>query len=138
MVHYIFALLLLTTPVAARAQESAVAASTFVNSLSLWVAVVVGIIASLLVFADAKRIGGGVLGKVYYYFAIGMLLIVLGFLAVVVPPWADMFTIMRVHDGMFILGYLIIAIGARKIIVAYDKPTKPVVKENAESLDQVV
>ena len=71
-----------------------------------------------MVLSNAKKIGGGVLAKVYYHFGIGMLAVVVGFLAVVVPPWSSPTVIMRTHDILFVVGYAIMAIGARKMLVA--------------------
>lgn len=107
-------------PLLARAQEdmSGVAPGTFVNSIALWIAVGIGFIASFLVFRNAHKIGGGTLGKVYYHFGFGMLLVVLGFFVVVIPAWAEDVIIMRTHDVLFIAGYLVMAFGAQKILTA--------------------
>ena len=110
-------LALLALPTMALAQEADGSVS-FVNSISLWIAIIVGLIASFMVLTYAKKIGGGVLQKVYYLFGAGMLLVVLGFLAVVVPPWASMFVIMRTHDALFIVGMGLMAFGGGKLLKA--------------------
>lgn len=102
--------------VGAQNNAEGASASTFVNSLPLWIAVAVGFIATFLVFRNARRIGGGVLTSVYKHFGWGMLFVVLGFLAVVVPPWAPAEIIMRTHDALFVIGYLVMAYGAHKIL----------------------
>lgn len=104
-------------PALAFAQEEA-GSESFVNSVSLWVAIAVGIIASLMVLRGASKIGGGVLGTVYKYIGVGMLVVVLGFVAVVVPAWASEFVVGRTHDVLFIVGYLIMALGAQKMLTA--------------------
>ena len=115
-------LFILVFPVLLFAQEEAsgVSSATFVNSMALWIAVGVGFIATFLVFRNAKKIGGGTLGKVYYHFGAGMFLVVLGFLAVVVPPWAEESIVMRTHDVLFVLGYLVMAFGAQKILTVLE------------------
>lgn len=116
---FIFPLLALfvTLPQVAGAQESG-ANLSFVNSASLWIAVIVGVIASLLVLRNAKVIGKSMLAHVYTLFGIGMLLVVLGFVAVVVPPWAEGFVIMRTHDVLFIIGFALMAYGAGRMLKA--------------------
>lgn len=89
---------------------------TFVNSASLWIAIVVGFIAAGMVFRNAQKIGGGSLQKVYNFFASGMFLVVLGFFSVVVPSWAPTFVIMRTHDILFIIGFAAMAYGASKML----------------------
>ena len=118
LVTYLFLALVNVAPVVSLAQDDIQGASsgTFVNSMPLWIAVGIGFIATFLVFRNAQKIGGGVLGKVYYHFGTGMFLVVLGFLAVVVPPWASEVIIMRTHDALFVMGYLIMAFGAQKIL----------------------
>ena len=106
-----------SVPFVSHAQEG-VDTNTFVNSLPLWIAVIVGIVASMMVLANAKKIGKSELSKVYNCFGIGMLLVVLGFLAVVVKPWAAPSVIMRTHDVLFVLGYVIMAFGAGRMLKA--------------------
>lgn len=91
---------------------------SFVNSISLWIAIIIGLIASFTTLRNAHKIGASALGRVYTWFGWGMFLVVLGFLAVVVPPWADPFTIMRTHDLLFILGFGFMASGASRLLLA--------------------
>lgn len=105
-------------PFTAFAQEDAMDSYSFVNSLSLWGAVIIGLVASIMVLMNAKKMQGGMFGGVLKYFGIGMFLVVLGFLAVVVPPWADGNVIMRVHDLAFVIGYIFMAMGAKKLLAA--------------------
>jgi len=108
--------ILLSTPMVAAAQEESTGASSFVNSLSLWGAVIIGIIASVMVLANSRKMKGGIFGSVLVWFGAGMLVVVLGFLVVVVPPWAPMAVIMRTHDIAFIIGYLFMAYGAKQLL----------------------
>lgn len=87
----------------------------FANSISLWIAIVVGVATSV---RNARRIGGRVLASMYTYFGISMVLVVLGFFAIVIPVWAPSFLVGRVHDVLFIVGYAIMAIGTKKILTA--------------------
>lgn len=102
--------------------EDGVGASTFVNSLSLWVAVSVGAIASVSSFALGRQLHekgfgliGNIFGRAVNYFSVGMFIVMSGFFAVVVPPWSSPFVIMRVHDFLFIIGYVTMLFGAREL-----------------------
>lgn len=118
--NYIHTLTLgaLLAPGLVLAQEEGIGATDFINSTSLWVAVVVGIVAGILVLRNARKIGGGVLQKVYNFFGVGMLLVVAGFFVVVIPVWASPFVIMRTHDFLFIIGFGVMAYGAKLILKA--------------------
>jgi hypothetical protein len=92
---------------------------SFANSFSSGIALVVGVLASTLVFVNAKKIGGGTLARVYNYFGIGMLFNLAGFAISIMPtPWAQFLTSFRVHDSLFIIGYTAMAVGAKKILDA--------------------
>ena len=108
----------LGTPLWVWAQEEGASGTTFVNSVALWIAVAVGVTASVMVLRNAQKIGGGTLGQVYTMFGIGMLLVVIGFFVVVIPPWAAPAVIMRTHDLLFVAGYAVMSVGARKILTA--------------------
>lgn len=95
--------------------------SLSMNSLALWLAVAVAVIATASVFWDAKRIQGGVLGQVYTYFGVGMLLILAGFIVLIIKPLNINLVFLSLHDIFYIIGYLIVAIGAKKIISEYKK-----------------
>jgi len=102
--------------------EDGVGAATFVNSLSLWIAVSVGAVASALSFAFGRQLSkkgfgliGEIFGKAIDYFSAGMFIVMSGFFAVVVPPWSSPFVIMRVHDFLSIIGYITMLFGARQL-----------------------
>lgn len=90
-----------------------------INSITLWLAVAVGIIATASIFWDAKQFKGGVLEKFYHYFGFGMFLILAGLVVLIVKPWDVDLALLRLHDIFYIIGFLIIIIGAKKIIKAY-------------------
>lgn len=91
----------------------------FANSFSVGLAMVVGVLASFLVFVNAKKIGGGALAKVYNYFGLGMLFNLAGFAVSSLPhSWAPFLTTFRARDLLFIVGYTAMAVGAKKILDA--------------------
>lgn len=92
---------------------------SFANSFSVGIAMLVGILASFLVFVNAKKIGGGALAKVYNYFGLGMLFNLAGFVVSSLPnSWAPLLTVFRARDIFFIIGYTAMAVGAKKILDA--------------------
>lgn len=109
-------LFLLMSPIVVLADELHVDESDkFIHDISLWGAIVVGFIATAMVLNYARKIGGGVLQKVYCHFGFGMLFVVLGFLVMVLPAWS---ITAKIHDVFFALGMIIMAIGARKLLKA--------------------
>ena len=89
---------------------------SFSNSISLWIAIAIGAVATFMVFRIANRIGGGVLRVVYNYFAVGMLLITGASIIIVLPAWAPSFVVSRTHDMILILGFGIMVYGAKKLL----------------------
>jgi len=104
----------LLTPALAFAQEEG--DIDFINSFELWIALAVGVLATVIVLRNAHKIGKSSLQKVYYFFGFGMLLTVFGFLSVVIPLWTDPFIIMRVHNVLFIVAFGLMAYGASKML----------------------
>jgi len=105
--------LLWVTPVLAQEDDTAEVA-TFVGSYTLWVAIIIGFIASLATLFYANELKGGVIGTALILFGVGMLFVVLGFLAVVVS-WTNTDTQKIVHDLAFILGYILMLSGAFRL-----------------------
>ena len=62
-------------------------ASIFAGNFSLLLSILIGIIANVIIFRAAKRLGGGLFGSVLNYIGIGVSFIVLGTIATVVNPW---------------------------------------------------
>ncbi len=92
---------------------------SFANSFSVSIAVLVGALANILVFVNAKKIGGGALAKVYKYFGVGMLFNLAGFATSSYSAYLpSILTNFRAHDIFFILGYTAMAVGAKKILDA--------------------
>lgn len=92
---------------------------SFANSFSVGLAILVGALASFLVFVNAQKIGGGALAKVYNYFGLGMLFNLAGFaVSSFSNSWAPFLTTFRARDILFIIGYTAMAVGAKKILDA--------------------
>lgn len=88
----------------------------YFNSFSLFVAVVVGFVATLSIMLDARKLRGGVLEKVYHKFAIGMFIIMASFVILIVKKWDVDLVFMKLRDLLYIVGYLMLAMGARSFI----------------------
>ena len=88
--------------------------TTFAGSYTLWIAIVIGLVASILTFRYAIQMKGSTVGQILNLFGFGMFVVVLGFLSVVVA-WADAPTQKIVHDLLFILGYILMLVGASRI-----------------------
>ena len=102
-----------TLPVFAQEAESA-GTATFTGSITLWIAIIIGFIASFLTLSYAVQMKGSTVGTILSLFGIGMFLVVVGFLAVVVA-WAPAPVQKLVHDLVFIIGYVLMLVGATRI-----------------------
>lgn len=90
-------------------------ASVFTGNFSLLLSILIGIVAVVIVFRSAKRLGGGLFGSVLNYVGIGVSLIVLGTLSTVVDPWYVGLGFNIASTVCFALGYVFIVIGANKL-----------------------
>lgn len=98
--------------------DSALADTTSIlSSYSFWSFVIVAIGTSILVFLTALRMKGGLFSKVLYYFAAGMVLIFLGYLLISVPACAALSYSKIVHDALYLIAYLLMALGANRLYV---------------------
>jgi hypothetical protein len=91
-------------------------ASVFAGSFSLLLSIIIGIIATFIVFRAAKKLGGGLFGSVLNYIGIGMSLIVLGTIATIVDPWYTGLGFNIVSTVCFAIGYIFTVIGANKLL----------------------
>jgi hypothetical protein len=91
-------------------------ASIFAGNFSLLLSIIIGIIATVLVFRAARKMGGGLFGSVLNYIGIGMLLIVLGTIATVIDPWFTVFWFSIVSTVFFATGYIFMVVGANKLL----------------------
>ena len=111
------ALSFLMSPLFLYAAGSIETDTAFVGSLSLWVAIVIGTLTSLVVLRYAYQIGSqSLLGRVFLFFAAGMLVIVFALVLVIIPPWNTEFIIARVHDLLFVMGFGLMATGAGQML----------------------
>jgi hypothetical protein len=90
-------------------------ASIFAGNFSLLLSIVIGIIATVIVFRAAKKMGGGLFGSVLNYIGIGMVLIVLGTIATVMDPLFTGYWFSLVSTVCFAVGYIFTVIGANKL-----------------------
>ena len=106
----------LTAPTLVYAKGMALDNRTFENSPTLWLATIVGVIACGAVFQNAREMRGGVVGSALLFIGIGMLLMVIGLFLIVVPPWSPDRLILRIHDILFVFGYILMAIGGHRLL----------------------
>lgn len=90
-------------------------ASIFAGNFSLLLSIVIGAIATVIVFRAARKLGGGLFGAVLNYIGIGMMLIVFGTIATVVGPLFTGFWLNLVSTICFAIGYIFTVIGANKL-----------------------
>jgi hypothetical protein len=98
-----------------QAQDSFAYASIFAGNFSLLLSILIGIIAVVIVFRAAKKLGGGLFGSVLNYIGVGILLIVLGTLATVIDPLFSGFWLNLVSTVCFSVGYIFTVLGANKL-----------------------
>src|SRR3990167_8040011 len=91
-------------------------ASIFAGNFSLLLSILIGIIANVIIFRAAKRLGGGLFGSVLNYIGIGVSFIVLGTIATVVNPWFISFWFNITSTVCFAVGYIFTVIGANKLL----------------------
>ena len=91
-------------------------ASVFAGNFSLLLSIIIGIIATFIVFRAAKKLGGGLFGSVLNYIGVGVSFIVLGTIATVVDPWYMGFGFNIVSTVCFAIGYIFAVIGANKLL----------------------
>ncbi|OHA94506.1 MAG: hypothetical protein A3E02_02530 [Candidatus Zambryskibacteria bacterium RIFCSPHIGHO2_12_FULL_38_34] len=91
-------------------------ASIFAGNFSLLLSILIGIIANVIIFRAAKRLGGGLFGSVLNYIGIGVSFIVLGTIATVVNPWFISFWFNITSTACFAVGYIFTVIGANKLL----------------------
>ena len=91
-------------------------ASLFAGNFSLLLSLVIGAIATFLVFRAAKKLGGGLFGSVLNFIDVGMLFIVLGTLATVINPSTTNLWLNITSTAFFALGYIFMVLGANKLL----------------------
>jgi len=99
-----------------RVQDQFGYASLFAGNFSLLLSVVIGFIATFLVFRSAKNLGGGLFGLVLNYIGIGVLLIVLGTIATIMALWSGVWWANIASTVCFAIGYIFVVIGANRLL----------------------
>ena len=96
--------------------DSVAYASIFAGNFSLLLSIVIGIIATFIVFRAARKLGGGLFGSVLNYIGIGMLFVVLGTISTVIDSWITDSLFNIIGTAFFALGYIFMVIGANKLL----------------------
>jgi ABC-type spermidine/putrescine transport system permease subunit II len=91
-------------------------ASLFAGNFSLLLSIVIGLIATFLVFRSAKKLGGGLFGLVLNYIGIGVLMVVFGTIATVMSLWSGSLWANIISTVCFAIGYIFVVIGANKLL----------------------
>lgn len=91
-------------------------ASIFAGNFSLLLSIVIGIIATYLVFRVAQKLGGGLFGSVLNYIGVGMLLIVLGTISTLADSWFTGLWFNISSIAFFATGYIFMVVGANKLL----------------------
>lgn len=91
-------------------------ASMFAGDFSLLLSIVIGLIATFLVFRSAKKLRGGLFGIVLNYIGVGMSLVVFGTLSSVVGQWSGEFWLNILSTVLFAVGYIFMVISANKLL----------------------
>lgn len=91
-------------------------ASMFAGNFSLLLSIVIGIIATYLVFRAAKKMGGGLFGSVLNYIGVGMVFMILGTMSFVLDTWTQDLWLSIINTVCFAFGYIFIVVGANKLL----------------------
>ena len=91
-------------------------ASNFAGSLSLWLAIIIGIIASILVLRSARKMGGGLFGAVLKLIGVGMFVVAIGSVFLALPSLIPQNFTSLAHTVFFSVGYICMVLGANKLL----------------------
>lgn len=106
-------LMALLAPLPALAQQ-AVVSQQFSQTL-LTIAIVLGLGASVYVFVLSMKMGGGAIAGALLLYGAGMISVVVSLLSVTWwKPLADSYAGL-LHDGFFIIGFILMMIGSNKV-----------------------
>ncbi|GMQ95004.1 MAG: hypothetical protein BMS9Abin13_114 [Patescibacteria group bacterium] len=105
----------LLLPSVSFAQDAYSGATLILSSYSFISAIAVGILTSIMVLINARKMKGGIFGSVLYYIGVGMLFVIGGFAASFLSLEFPVYVTNMLRDILFIAGYVIMAIGAGKL-----------------------
>lgn len=98
------------------ADDGIVYASMFTGDFSLLLSIVIGIIATVLVFRSAKKMGGGLFGHILNYIGFGTMFIVFGSLTIFLNSWLPELWLRVFSTLFFAFGYIFMVIGANRLL----------------------
>ena len=98
------------------AEGGIVYASKFTGDFSFLLSIVIGVIATFFVFKVARKMGGGLFGKVLSYVGFGMVLIIVGTISIALESFVPEIFVTITHNMFFALGFIFLAIGADKLL----------------------
>lgn len=119
MKYIVFIISLFLTPVVSFAQEVDYSETTSILMMySLGSAVVIGIITSIIVLINGRRMKGGIFGSTLTYFGVGMFIVLLGSVLMVFPSIIPDYMENSLPSILNTVGYVIIAVAANKLLNA--------------------
>ena len=95
--------------------EEITAVSNTLQAYVLISAVIIAIVATIVVFRNARKMKGGVFGSVLNFFGIGMVAILLGFISDSELSFLPVDDVNVVGNILFIVGYILMAVAAVKM-----------------------
>ncbi|MHB8651969.1 MAG: hypothetical protein ACYC8S_02435 [Minisyncoccota bacterium] len=91
------------------------AVASILSAYSFWSFLIIAVVTTALVFVTASRMRGGLFSKVLIYFGCAMTLIFFGGLLAGMPTGDGAGYPKLVHDSLFIISYILMALGANKL-----------------------
>lgn len=79
-------------------------------------AIIVALVATIIVFQAARKMRGGAFGLVLSYFSAGMFCVVVGFILTIMPPVQPLGISFPLVDVAFMVGYILMLLGARTLM----------------------
>ena len=100
--------------------EEISAMSGILQTYALGSALVVALVTSIVVFRNARKMKGGVFGKVLNYFGFGMVVVLIGHIVDAHPSLVPVENVSTIDNTLFIIGYILMAIAATKMARAIE------------------
>ncbi len=85
------------------------------SQVLLTIAIVLGVVASVYVFALSTRMGGGAIATALFLYGLGMLSVVVSLLSVTWLKAAMASYASIAHDSFFIIGFVLMVLGAQRV-----------------------
>ncbi|MCK5095742.1 MAG: hypothetical protein KAR24_00075 [Candidatus Pacebacteria bacterium] len=100
--------------------EEITAMSGILKTYALGSALIIAAATSIIVFRNARKMRGGVFGKVLNYFGVGMTVVLIGYTIGEYPSLIPIEDVSTVDNALFIIGYILMAIAATKMARAIE------------------